>query len=237
MIIALRGQAGVAEKTSNGVALSLSSLAFWKRKTDPSEESEANQSANGRGGQVSRLIDQKNVLAARDELKLLEVERQILGLALTTIFESQTKGLLSQKERDYLLGKYKTELKRLEEKITDKQRIVDLFELEESREKLAEAFRQKLAEIDAKIKRLQPESVMSPTTNPIVTIPASNPLLEIEDPSVNIKPEPVNAEPRRETPEAEPKEEPKTKAEKRLEAIREEVLKAMERLEQIEAEG
>jgi len=227
----------VGEKTSNGVALSLSSLAFWKRKNEPSEESEANQSANGGSGQVARLINQKDALAARDELKLLEVERQILGSALTTIFESQTKGLLSQKERDYLLGKYKTELKRLEEKITDKQRVVDLFELEESREKLAEAFQQKLAEIDARIKKLQPDSMMSPIANPIIAIPASNPIIEIEDSAMNTNPEPVKAEPTRKPSETEPKEETKTKAERRLEAIREEVLKAMERLEQIEAES
>jgi hypothetical protein len=61
------------------------------------------------------------------------------------------------------------------------------------------------------------------------------------------EPSPKQAEPKTETippaqaasppKERPPKEKPKNKAEERLETIREEVLKAMERLEQIETEG
>jgi hypothetical protein len=173
---------------------------------------------------------------ARGELKLLEVERQILGLALTTVYESQTKGLLSNRERDYLLGKYKTELKRLEERITEKQRIVDLYELEESREKIVQSLRQKLAEIDSKIEKLRPEFPQTIGSSELPVIDSETSPVGEANPAKIVEPS-GPSDVIRNTEKQEAKEEPKSKVEKRLEAIREEVLKAMERLEQIEAEG
>jgi hypothetical protein len=51
------------------------------------------------------------------------------------------------------------------------------------------------------------------------------------------KPDPEPQTPVAPVKEKPPREKPKNKAEERLETIREEVLKAMERLEQIETEG
>ena len=90
---------------------------------------------------------------ARGALKVLLLERQIIGSALTTIFESETKGIISQVERDRLVNKYKVDLQQLEKTIEEYQRTVDLYDLEKSREELVRDFNAKLAEMDGNIMR------------------------------------------------------------------------------------
>ena len=85
--------------------------------------------------------------SAREALKVLKLERQILGSALTTIYESQTKGVITEAERDRLLEKYKVDLKRLENAIEENQQVVDLFDLEVEREDVTKNYKAKLAEI------------------------------------------------------------------------------------------
>lgn len=202
------------------LTLALTPLVFWRRKTKASPSRTVVSAAPQ--SEPTRTVAEGDAAKAREELRVLTLEREILGGALTTIYESETKGILTEKERDQLLGKYKADLKRLEENIGQRQRIVDLYGLETAREDLLKSFREKLDEINAKIEGLRPGSPSSPPTAPEKS---------------------GNTAARKSTETAAPekekaaREETKSKAEKRIEAIREEVLKAMERLEQIEAEG
>ena len=150
-----------------------------------------------------------DVNKSKGALKVLLLERQIIGSALTTIFESETKGIISQTERDRLVDKYKVDLQRLNSSIEEHQRTVDLYELGKSREELIKDFNTKIAEMDEKIARLR-----NGTTG----------LFNIEQASSTLAP-------------AGQKQEQATDAEKRVEQIRDEILKAMDRLEQIESEG
>ena len=146
---------------------------------------------------------------AKGALKVLLLERQIIGSALTTIFESETKGIIGQTERDRLLDKYKVDLQRLNSSIEEHQRVVDLYELGKSREELVKDFNAKIVEIDEKISSLR-NGKSEPFKIAVGTSTAV---------SHGQKPEPA------------------TDAEKRVEEIRDEILKAMDRLEQIESEG
>jgi len=164
---------------------------------------------------------------ARDRLRIASLERDIIGSALTTIYEAEAKGQLSEPERNQLTQRYKNDLKRVDGEIDTNKRVVDLHELESAKEDLLKSFHEKLMEIDLRINQIKP---------PITSLPAGEQII--------VKPGPVPDRPEPETSPAQPiqnkekpKEKPKNKAEERLEAIREEVLKAMERLEQIETEG
>ena len=164
---------------------------------------------------------------ARDRLRIASLERDIIGSALTTIYEAEAKGQLSEPERNQLTQRYKNDLKRVDGEIDTNKRVVDLHELESAKEDLLKSFHEKLMEIDLRINQIKP---------PITSLPAGEQII--------VKPAPVPDRPEPETSPAQPiqnkekpKEKPKNKAEERLEAIREEVLKAMERLEQIETEG
>ena len=75
-------------------------IAFWKRKeTSSAPESKRIiplPSIAGMSVESSRSTSEEDVNHARDALKVLKLEMQILGTALTTIYESHSKGLISE---------------------------------------------------------------------------------------------------------------------------------------------
>jgi hypothetical protein len=209
-------------------------IAFWKRKeTSQAPEPKriiplpaiASVSLEG-----SRSTSEESANHARESLKVLRLERQILGTALTTIYESHSKGLISESERDRLLEKYKVDLTGLEKSIAENQRTVDLYDLESERDELARNFKTKLDEIDTMIRTLKSGGSIN------------RPRKTSQD---DKKPDPK----RNEANKAQSSQEPQpqrtseseqqqiTDAEKRVEQIRAEILQAMDRLEQIESEG
>jgi len=178
-----------------------------------------------------RTVAEADLQRAREDLKLLSIERDIVSAALTTIYEAEAKGILTENERNQLLGRYKDDLKRFEQKIAGAQKIIDLYELEEAREDLLKNFSAKISEIDSKINALRPALGLPQSQ-------AEEQKAEASAPSETETAETANASEAAAAKEkTQTKERPKSKAEQKLEEIREEVLRAMERLEQIEAEG
>jgi hypothetical protein len=173
---------------------------------------------------LRKTITSNDVSRSRDRLRLASLERDIIGDALTKIYEAETKGQINDSEKNQLLQRYKTDLKRVDGEIDTHKRTVDLYELESAKDDLLKSFHEKMLEIDLKINQIRPPVT---TTSEITTKPPDPPKTET-DPA-----QPPTSPPK----ERSPKEKPKNKAEERLETIREEVLKAMERLEQIETEG
>ena len=171
------------------------------------------------------IVSLEDVNKARETLKVLRLERQILGSAVTTIYESHSKGDITEVERDRMLERYKVDLKRLEAGIEENQRIVDLHDLEAEREEVVKTFNSKLATIDSKLKSLKSGSSQPQSPVRQSNTPKQNPGPGDESKSQNGA-QPVS----RETQEI-------SDSEKRIVQIREEILKAMDRLEQIEAEG
>jgi len=200
----------------------VTAIAFWKKREPKSPESERIiplPNLSGPTIESPQAVSVESVNQAREKLKVLKLERQILGSAVTTIYESHSKGVISEAERDLMLERYKVDLKRLEKGIEENQRIVDLHDLEIEREELMKGYQAKLAEIDAKLKRLK-------SGDPV---------------NSEVKPAHGNSENNQTNPAPAPKTNPDRQAivdsEKRIEQIREEILEAMDRLEQIETEG
>ena len=203
-------------------------LLFGKKKT--TEEKPATPQADPREtfpipDSLRKTVTGVDASKARDRLRLASLERDIIGDALTKIYEAEVKGQINDAEKNQLLQRYKTDLKRVDGEIDSQKKTVDLFELESAKEDLLKSFHEKMMEIDLKINQIKPTVSLS-------TI-------------LEVKPEPRQEQPKTETTatppppqnKERPKEKPRNKAEERLETIREEVLKAMERLEQIETEG
>jgi hypothetical protein len=193
--------------------INLATLAFWKRKESETSEPERIIPLPPLPRQTTSQVhsaSEDDVNKAKGALKVLLLERQIIGSALTTIFESESKGIISQVERERLVDKYKVDLQQLNSTIEQHQRTVDLYDLEKSREALIRDFNAKLSEMEERITRLRsgnsgPLQILSPGRPTVVSLAQ--------------------------------KQEEATDAEKRVEQIRDEILKAMDRLEQIESEG
>jgi len=201
-------------------------LLFGRKKTEQEENRNTAEPINREPFPVPdilrKTITSNDVSRSRDRLRLASLERDIIGDALTKIYEAETKGQINDSEKNQLLQRYKTDLKRVDGEIDTHKRTVDLYELESAKDDLLKSFQEKMLEIDLRISQIRPTVT---TTSETITKP----------------PEPTKAEtnpPASNAPKERPaKEKPKNKAEERLETIREEVLKAMERLEQIETEG
>jgi hypothetical protein len=175
---------------------------------------------------LRKSVTTNDISKARDRLRLASLERDIIGDALTKIYEAETRGQINETEKNQLLQRYKTDLKRVDGEIDTHKKTVDLYELESAKEELLKSFHEKMLEIDLKINQIKPTITLTPQEKIIETMPPAT--IEIPQNSTAAPP-PLKERPVREKP--------KNKAEERLESIREEVLKAMERLEQIETEG
>ena len=219
----LRRGRSVTSSTLSRLLPFLVSLVFWRKKP----RQNAPDVAAVPSVEIEHSVIESDASRSRQVLKVLKLEREIIGTALTTIYESEIQGIITRDERDRLLDKYSSDLKTLESRISEHQRIVDTFDLESERNELLGSFREKLSEIDKKLADLRSGVTAMPS-------PAS----EIKSDKVVTPHEPVQAAPRPEFKAAGTGlRDAKIKTEKKIEAIREEVLKAMERLEQIESEG
>src|SRR5437016_11782777 len=203
-------------------------LLFGRKRTDPIEDTNKDEPINREPFPVpdilKKTITSTDVSRSRDRLRLASLERDIIGDALTKIYEAETRGQINDSEKNQLLQRYKTDLKRVDGEIDTHKRTVDLYELESAKDELLKSFQEKMLEIDLKISQIRP--TVTATSETITKSP--------EPPKTETSPTPLVTNPPK---ERQTKEKPKNKAEERLETIREEVLKAMERLEQIETEG
>jgi len=205
-------------------ALTTLILLFGKKKPPEEKTILSEQEAFPIPESLKKSVTGNDVSKARDRLRLASLERDIIGDALTKIYEAEVKGQINEPEKNQLLQRYKTDLKRVDEEIDTHKKTVDLYELESAKEDLLKSFHEKMLEIDLKISQIRPMVTIAPEERTVQTPPAP-------------KADSAQTTPTTPAKERPPREKPKNKAEERLETIREEVLKAMERLEQIETEG
>jgi hypothetical protein len=201
----------------------LVSLFFWRKKP----RQDAPDLAAVPSVEIENSVTESDASRSREVLKVLKLEREIIGTALTTIYESEIQEIITRDERDRLLDKYSSDLKTLESRISEHQRIVDTFDLESARKELLLSYREKMSEIDKKLADLHSgvTAVPSPATGS-----ASR---QVVTPNETVQATPQSGSEARGTG----LQDARARTEKKIEAIREEVLKAMERLEQIESEG
>src|SRR6266851_5563285 len=177
---------------------------------------------------IRKTVTESDIAQARNKLRVSNLERDIIGDALTKIYEAEAKGTINETEKNQMIQPYKNDLKRVDSEIDTYKKTVDLYELEAAKEDLFKRFQETFLDIQARIEKIRPS----------LNQPAST-----ETKPVEPKPAPAKSEPTEPTEQnAPPKEKPprekaRNKAEEKIETIREEVLKAMERLEQIETEG
>jgi len=177
---------------------------------------------------IRKTITESDIAKARNRLRVANLERDIIGDALTKIYEAEAKGTINEPEKNQMIQPYKNDLKRVDAEIDTYKKTVDLYELEAAKEDLFKRFQETFLDIQARIEKIRPSlnlffSNETKPTEPNPAPPKTEPTEPIEQ----------NAPPK----EKPPREKARNKAEEKIETIREEVLKAMERLEQIETEG
>ncbi len=167
---------------------------------------------------VEQSVSTVEVRKAMDELRTLDLEREILSFAIRRLYEAHVEGKISEEERERLAQRYKSRMAKIKENISRSESLVALHELEVMREDLFKLFSERFDEVNEKIEGIRSRIGIEP-------------VMEEQAPP----PAPPEKEKRKVRKPAKPS--AKTKAEKRIEEIRAEVEKVLDRLGQIEVEA
>jgi hypothetical protein len=192
-----------------------------EKKEEPLEVPEVPDARERWAQRVERSVTSDDAKKARDELRTLDLEREILSYAIRRLYEAQAEGKISEEERERLAQAYKERMLGIRDMISRDESIVALHELEAMQQDLMKLFNERFDEVSNKIEDLRSSLKFKPITEVPVPSPA-----------------PPSAPPEKEKRMARKLPAPrKTEAEKRIEEIKAEVEKVLERLGQIEVEA
>ncbi|MEM3726424.1 MAG: hypothetical protein QXK98_06135 [Candidatus Bathyarchaeia archaeon] len=179
---------------------------------------------------IIKSVSPDEAARAKEELRILDLEREILSDAIRRLYEAHAEGKITEEERERLAQTYKTRMMTVKEAIAKDESLVALHELEAMQEDLIKLFSERFDEISSKIEELRSKVEAKPIKE--ITIPAAK---TPSKPAAEEKPTTGEKEKRKRKP-APATTSPRTEAEKRIEEIRAEVEKVLERLGQMELE-
>ena len=188
---------------------------------------------------ISKSIQNSTASTAKDELRMLDLEREILSDAIRRLYEAQAEGKITEQEREKLAGTYTSRMMSIKESISKDESIVALHDLESMQEDLMKLFSERFGELTSKVEELRTRIDIKPIKEIPIKLPTQTPVsrmekseeLEEEEEAAGEEKQKRKRKPPEEAPEA------KSEAEKRIESIRSEVEKALEKLGQMEIEG
>jgi len=191
---------------------------------------------------ISKSVQANTAINAKDELRMLDLERDILGDAIRRLYEAQAEGKITEAEREKLAASYKARMMAIKESINKDESIVALHDLESMQEDLMKLFSERFGEITSKVEELRTRIDVKPIREIPIKLPPQTPQMEkIEEDYEQDEPEvetPSNEErPKKKRKPPEEKPDAKTEAEKRIESIRSEVEKVLDKLGQMEIES
>ncbi len=93
-------------------------------------ESTTEPELSGLPFRVMKSVQTGDASHAKDELRILELERDILSDAIRHLYEAQAEGKITEQERERLAGTYKARMGLVKESIAKDETIVALHELE-----------------------------------------------------------------------------------------------------------
>jgi hypothetical protein len=179
---------------------------------------------------ISKSVQSTDASHAKDELRILDLEREILSDAIRRLYEAHAEGKISEQERERLAGTYKTRMMTVKDAIAKDETIVALHELEGMQEDLMKLFSERFDDLSGKIEELRSKT----EARPIKEVTIAPKLTEAEAPSEEKAGE-EKAKKKRKPPAQ--KASPRTEAEERIEEIRSQVEKVLDRLGQMEIES
>lgn len=187
---------------------------------------------------TEQTVSPDEATEAREKLRMLELEREVLSDAIRRLYEAQAEGKITEKERDMLAERYKSRMLKIKNAIAKRQSVVALHELEAMQEDLIKLFNERFDELNTKIEDLRTRVEVKPLKEtPEIPVEIEAPEeeeVEITETTEEEQKQPVKKKKPR--PRPAPTTPPKTDVEKRIDQIRSEVEKVLDRLGQMESE-
>jgi hypothetical protein len=219
-----------------GAGLGISYSVFYRRPSQP----KVRVVQRSQSGEVKiKTIALDELERSKRELRTITLERDLLSSALTKVYEAETEGQITRDERESIARRYSQQIREIESKLRDRELLVEVWEMEQLRDELVSLFREKIQNIEGRLdaakERLQPlrpepatprlegarKSTVSASSTSSSSSASSSPSLQQVD------------ELERAIERKAPKKE-ETDGEKRVRELREEVMDALAKLEQID---
>ena len=204
-----------------GVAFGLSGgaiIGFYisKYRTKTSVKPPAPQQAESKPS----TIPPEEAKSAKQELKTLLLEKDLVSTAITRVFELEVQGQVSKEERDILVKKYKDRLQEVDKKLDDIELIIEVSELEHLRNELVVLLTRKIEDVNKKLEKALVRLDAQKLRTPLSTEEKASATQPAPSPKAEKKPSRVL----------------ESSVDKELRQYREEIMKALEKLEQIDLE-
>ena len=128
-----------------------------KRTKQPKKpvETEAEPKLGGLPFKISKSVQGNDASHAKDELRILDLEREILSDAIRRLYEAHAEGKITEQERERLAATYKTRMNSVKDSIAKDETIVALHELEGMQEDLMKLFSERFGELSSKVEELR----------------------------------------------------------------------------------
>lgn len=192
------------------------------------EEERATAKVEGLPFKIVKSVSPHDAASAKEELRILDLEREILSDAIRRLYEAHADGKITQEERERLAQTYKSRMMTVKEAISKDESLVALHELEAMQEDLMKLFSERFDDLCGKIEELRSKVEVKPIKE--ITIPTARTSAVAEKLAL------VKGKGRGKRKRPPAKTSPKAEAEKRIEKIRAEVEKILEKLGQMEIE-
>jgi len=188
---------------------------------------------------ISKSVQPTTAVNAKDELRMLDLEREILSDAIRRLYEAQAEGKITEQEREKLAASYKARMMSIKESISKDETIVALHDLEGMQEDLMKLFSERFGELTSKVDELRTKIDVKPIKEVPIKLPAQTLPSQIEKEDESEEEMEEAGEEKQKKKRKPPEERPvaKTEAEKRIDTIRSEVEKVLDKLGQMEIDS
>ena len=148
------------------------------RATKKPKQVEKEPALNGLPFKLSKSIQSSDASSAKDELRILELEREILSDAIRRLYEAHAEGKINEQERERLASSYKSRMMTVKESMAKDETVVALHELESMQEDLMKLFSERFGDLSSKVDELRSKI----DVKPIKEIPVKMPPPEVQIP-------------------------------------------------------
>jgi proline dehydrogenase len=206
----------VAGAAGLGLGAIATYFVFFPRSKGASDAS-VPRSVKERGTTVS--VTTSDLERSRREMRTIMVERDLLSSAMMKLYEAENEGRITREEREAISKRYSEQIKDLQSKLKDVELVVEVGELEGLRNELVILFETRVQNIESRLDAAKQRlGVAAPEAVKKEVTPRVEKDVDLE-----------RAVERRAKPEM-------TESERRVKEIRDEVMEALTRLEQIDIE-
>jgi hypothetical protein len=188
-------------------------------------------------GQLRRkMVTTDDLEASRKEMRTLLLERDLLSAALTKVYEAENEGKITREEREMIAKRYSSQIRDMESKLRDKELVVEVGELESLREELVTLFREKIQNIESRLDQAKERlPTMAQQQEEEAKSEASMTSGARKSAASAVTTQSAQGESLERVVERKAPKRDDTEGERRVRAIRDEVMEALERLEQIDS--